>query len=171
MSDFEDDDDIAWDDVDLSLLEATAKAGPSKAAITSRTLTKQPTYTQQTLYGKAAPVPARPPPAAKPPVEPKLPEVRVVKSWDRCTFQRTGWGAGGEGKTKKGKAKARPFDPEDEFYDSYTVDEDIDLAKLYDDPELDPDRPPPPMKLEHDSEAAKTFIYPLNKPKRDYQVR
>lgn len=175
MSDLEDG-SFDWEGIDYAAVEAQAKSAPPGP---SRQLHKQPTFTQHTLHGKplapppnARAGPSKPPPPARAPPEPRQPETIVSKLWDRSTFQRTGWGGLAEGKGKaKGKAKAKVLDPDDEFYDSYTVEEDIDLSKLYDDPDLNPDKPPPPMKLVYDAQEAKTFLYPLNKPRRDYQAR
>ena len=100
----------------------------------------------------------------------------VNKKWDRTAFAKSaakrkgsdnkGKGAARRGKGKgKGKARARDYDDDE---DEDMEDEDIDLN----DPLYDPEEaagPPKPMKLQPDREACKTFVYPLNKPLREYQ--
>ena len=89
-------------------------------------------------------------------------------------WKREGW-KGAVGKKGKGKARARRFgaeSSEDEHYEAYQNDDGDAGDPIVDgDDELDLDAPPPPMTLVPDVEAMKTWIYPLNKPLRDYQVR
>ncbi|TFK88584.1 P-loop containing nucleoside triphosphate hydrolase protein [Polyporus arcularius HHB13444] len=80
-------------------------------------------------------------------------QAKRTKQWDRTAYAKTGWRK--PKNTDKGKGRAS--DEEDE-------DEHIEFEQF-----PAPQIPAPPMKLKADRLAAKTWIYPLNKPKRDYQ--
>ncbi|KAI0651647.1 hypothetical protein C8Q79DRAFT_49688 [Trametes meyenii] len=79
---------------------------------------------------------------------------KKTKQWDRTAYAKTGW------RKPKDKGKGRDLDDEHE-------EEHIEFEQ-FPAPEL-PVGPAPPMRLSPDRLAARTWIYPLNKPKRDYQ--
>ena len=104
----------------------------------------------------------------------KAPVLKVVKTWDRSVWARAGWGSSKSSKAKKGKGKKRMApdsdeDPFDEDEEDGNGDVDFGSVEMELDPDLDPNAKAPPMQLKLDGEAAKTWIYPLNKPKRIYQ--
>ncbi|KAG6832231.1 hypothetical protein H0H92_004196 [Tricholoma furcatifolium] len=85
------------------------------------------------------------------------------KVWDQTAFAKTGLKSG----KSKGKGKQK--------YDDEESDEEAIEFEQFPAPfvsaqqTLVPLRPPPPMKLAADLLEAKHWIYPLNRPKRDYQ--
>ncbi|KAH8100558.1 P-loop containing nucleoside triphosphate hydrolase protein [Cristinia sonorae] len=95
---------------------------------------------------------------------------RKTKQWDHADFSKHGW------KKPKGKAKAR-FDDEEE--EEELIDDPVEfeqfpapseaLSPLFYNDSSSYLYKPPPMKLKPDLLAAKRWLYPLNKPKRDYQ--
>ena len=178
MDDFEDFEDGLNDSAFLAL-----DAAPAPPQQQSK---PRPQYTQSLLSGTTAyrsgPVAS----TSKAPVQQRtlapLPAVReqvkavASKTWDRSVWKREGWqGANGGARAKgkgKGKAKARAGEDEseDEHYAAYQQEDDpIDDFETFEDPAMDPDAPIPPMSLQPDREALKHWIYPLNKPLRDYQ--
>ncbi|KAI0670106.1 P-loop containing nucleoside triphosphate hydrolase protein [Trametes maxima] len=78
-------------------------------------------------------------------------QAKKTKQWDRTAYAKTGW------RKPKDKGKGRGLDDEHE-------EEHIEFEQF-----PAPELPAPPMRLSADRLAAKTWIYPLNKPKRDYQ--
>ncbi|KAG8902061.1 3'-5' DNA helicase [Tulasnella sp. 403] len=82
---------------------------------------------------------------------------RKTKVWDRTAFAKTG-------KMKKGKGK----NSVEEDDGGEEVDFEQFPAPFVSDANCVFSRPPL-MKLEIDREAAQTWVYPLNKPKRNYQ--
>lgn len=119
------------------------EASSSKAKATpSRGLTKQPSV-KRSQFGQQAP---------------------KTKTWDRTAFAKSGWKKQPKGKGKdKGKGKGSFDGDEDDVEDEEEADFEQFPAPFV---SLGP---PPPMKLEADLLEAKHWIYPLNKPKRDYQ--
>ncbi|KAI1797687.1 P-loop containing nucleoside triphosphate hydrolase protein [Ganoderma leucocontextum] len=86
-------------------------------------------------------------------------QAKRTKQWDRTAYAKTGWRKP-KPNQEKGKGKGRASDNEDD-------EEPIEFEQF---PAAEvPVGPIPPMKLYPDRLAAKTWIYPLNKPKRDYQ--
>ncbi|KAI0662624.1 hypothetical protein C8Q70DRAFT_1128612 [Cubamyces menziesii] len=79
-------------------------------------------------------------------------QARKTKKWDRTAYAKTGWR---KPKPNPDKGKGRASDEEDE-------EETVEFEQ-FPAPEV------PSMKLSADRLATKTWIYPLNKPKRDYQ--
>ncbi|KAH9921943.1 P-loop containing nucleoside triphosphate hydrolase protein [Epithele typhae] len=75
-------------------------------------------------------------------------QAKRTKQWDRTAYAKSGW--------RKPKEKVPTSGDEDEVpleFEQFPA----------------PEVPSPQMKLHADRLAAKTWIYPLNKPKRDYQ--
>ncbi|KAI5123584.1 hypothetical protein M0805_003402 [Coniferiporia weirii] len=94
-----------------------------------------------------------------------------TKQWDHTAFSKTGW-LSTKGKTK-GKPGADAINNEgmDEEFD----DENVEFEQ-YPAPYTNgtlftpmPFSPPPPMRLKPDLLAAKDWLFPLNRPRRDYQ--
>ncbi|KAF7982058.1 hypothetical protein HWV62_30342 [Athelia sp. TMB] len=111
----------------------------SSKVASTRTIARQPSF-KRSQFGQQAP---------------------KTKTWDRTEFAKSGWKKKAKG---KGKAKGNRDDDEDEDEDE---DEEGDFEQ-FPAPFVSLG-PPPAMKLEPDLLAAKHWIYPLNKPKRDYQ--
>jgi ATP-dependent DNA helicase MPH1 len=89
---------------------------------------------------------------------------RKVKSWDHTQFAKTGWKRSASSKGKgKGKGSLGNEDEEEEEVD----EEDIEFEQFP--APFIPVGPIPPMKLKPDPYEARHFVYPLNRPKRDYQ--
>ncbi|KAL1682022.1 hypothetical protein EV122DRAFT_204431 [Schizophyllum commune] len=82
-----------------------------------------------------------------------------TKQWDHTQFAKTGLKHG----KSKGKGKARDEDEEED-----EEEETIEFEQ-FPAPFVSDLRYPPPMKLKPDLLEAKHWIYPLNRPKRDYQ--
>ncbi|KAL1715469.1 hypothetical protein EV715DRAFT_207424 [Schizophyllum commune] len=82
-----------------------------------------------------------------------------TKQWDHTQFAKTGLKHG----KSKGKGKARDED-EEEDEEEETIEFEQFPAPFVSDLHY-----PPPMKLKPDLLEAKHWIYPLNRPKRDYQ--
>ncbi|KAM6497919.1 hypothetical protein JOM56_005867 [Amanita muscaria] len=80
-----------------------------------------------------------------------------TKKWDHTEFAKTGTKP-----VKKTKGKSKFADP-----DGWDEDEDVEFDQFP--APFIPIGPPPPMKLISDLLEAKHWLYPLNKPKRDYQ--
>ncbi|THH27023.1 hypothetical protein EUX98_g7162 [Antrodiella citrinella] len=81
-----------------------------------------------------------------------------TKQWDHTVYAKYGW------KKSKGKEKASFDGEEDEEMEM----EDAVEFEQFPAPSA-PVGPLPPMKLKPDLLAARRWLYPLNKPKRDYQ--
>ncbi|KAI0374376.1 P-loop containing nucleoside triphosphate hydrolase protein [Pilatotrama ljubarskyi] len=81
-------------------------------------------------------------------------QAKKTKQWDRTAYAKSGWR---KPKPAPEKGKGRASDGEDE-------EEHVEFEQF-----PAPEVPAPAMKLSADRLAAKTWIYPLNKPKRDYQ--
>ncbi|KAF9459485.1 hypothetical protein BDZ94DRAFT_1300548 [Collybia nuda] len=132
-------------------------AGPSRSILKTH---------QTTLFGDVLPVePASNKPrshlqrtksTSQNPFGQKAPK---TKTWDQTAFAKTGLKHG------KAKAKAKAID-EDEDEDEETVEFEQFPAPIA---TIHVVGPPPPMKLVPDLLEAKHWIYPMNKPKRDYQ--
>ncbi|KAJ3718264.1 hypothetical protein C8R42DRAFT_675520 [Lentinula raphanica] len=85
-------------------------------------------------------------------------EPRKTKQWDHTAFAKTGVKSG---KAKgKGKRKQNDEDGEEEGEQFEFEQFPAPFISL---------GPPPPMKIQPDLLEAKHWIYPLNRPKRDYQ--
>ncbi|KAH8998735.1 P-loop containing nucleoside triphosphate hydrolase protein [Lactarius hatsudake] len=133
------------------------KAAPSSSNTFGRSLSGR----QTTLFGGI--VPPRSPSPKKPPSSrrgaqqksPRHSTDRKVKKWDHTAFAKTG------AKRKTGKRKAKDLDEEGD-------EEDAVEFEQFPAPFV-PGGPPPPMKLQPDLLAAQRWIFPLNRPKRDYQ--
>ncbi|KAA1468605.1 P-loop containing nucleoside triphosphate hydrolase protein [Dentipellis sp. KUC8613] len=80
---------------------------------------------------------------------------RKTKKWDQTAFAKSG---PRRSKSKKGKEKADPNDEGEE--------EGVEFEQF---PAPFVSGPPPPMKLQPDLLAARRWIFPLNRPKREYQ--
>ncbi|TFY72631.1 hypothetical protein EVG20_g381 [Dentipellis fragilis] len=81
---------------------------------------------------------------------------RKTKKWDQTAFAKSG---PRRSKSKKGKERADPNNEveEEEFEFEQFPAPFVSVG------------PPPPMKLQPDLLAAKRWIFPLNRPKREYQ--
>ncbi|OBZ79668.1 hypothetical protein A0H81_00569 [Grifola frondosa] len=114
-------------------------AGPSKGKLT-RTASKG---AQMTLFGDLG-----------------YPSREKTKQWDHTAFAKTGWRKPKESTEKEvGKGKGKLVKNDD--------DEPLEFEQFP--APVFSDGPPPPMKLAVDRLAAKTWIYPLNQSRRDYQ--
>ncbi|KZT21696.1 P-loop containing nucleoside triphosphate hydrolase protein [Neolentinus lepideus HHB14362 ss-1] len=146
------------------------KAGPSKKPLarTASRNTVQTTLFGDILYSQASS--CQPQSTHRPPLQRvksnsrnlfgKPP--RKTKQWDHTAFAKTGWRKGSK---SKGKNKfPGEEDEEDELVEFEQFPSPM-VAYFH----LSVVGPPPPMKLEADHLAMKTWIYPLNQPKRDYQ--
>ncbi|KAI0361846.1 P-loop containing nucleoside triphosphate hydrolase protein [Trametes cingulata] len=142
-------------------LSAQPVAGPSRA----NGLVRRPSKgAQLTLFGDVASDIDPPQPVAQPAKQPfqrtrsrqmPLPgQAKKTKQWDRTAYAKTGWR---KPRPALEKGKGRASDEEDE-------EEHVEFEQF-----PAPQVPAPAMKLSADRLAAKTWIYPLNKPKRDYQ--
>ncbi|KAF8529479.1 hypothetical protein JB92DRAFT_3106701 [Gautieria morchelliformis] len=92
-------------------------------------------------------------------------KARKVKQWDRTAFAKSGW------KSSKGKGKGKGKDVADCELDADDATQEFEQF-----PPPIPDKysfrcstQPPPFKHVADLLAAQTWIYPTNRPKRDYQ--
>ncbi|KAJ6574861.1 hypothetical protein B0H19DRAFT_1126072 [Mycena capillaripes] len=163
-----DGDDLTFGDIDERELErldtfiedsyqgkAQPVAGPSRTA-SRGTL-------QTTLFGGVLPPsPPRVPrtqnqTTRSAPRNPFGQQAPKTKKWDQTAFAKSGNRKYGE-RNAKGKGKATHNDEEEE--------EPVEFEQF---PAPFVSRPPPPMKLRPDLLEAKHWIYPLNRPKRDYQ--
>ncbi|KAI9512645.1 hypothetical protein F5148DRAFT_1145967 [Russula earlei] len=87
---------------------------------------------------------------------PTRPIKRKTKTWDHTAFAKTGK----RRKAGKGKGKENMDEEGDEGEDVEFEQFPAPFVQV---------GPPPPMKLQPDLLAAQRWIYPLNRPKRDYQ--
>ncbi|KAH9049465.1 hypothetical protein EDB84DRAFT_1649374, partial [Lactarius hengduanensis] len=138
------------------------KAAPSSSNTFGRSLSGR----QTTLFGGI--VPPRSPSPKKPPssrrgAQQKSPSHstdRKVKKWDHTAFAKTGT------KRKTGKRKAKDLDEEGDEEDAVEFEQfPAPFIPVVHQPRCQP----PPMKLQPDLLAAQRWIFPLNRPKRDYQ--
>ncbi|KAI0768490.1 hypothetical protein BD413DRAFT_562373 [Trametes elegans] len=160
-------DDVMVDEAELAKIDAicqqayaknTSVAGPSKP----NGLVRRPSRgAQLTLFGDVANEvdPMKVPAPHKQPFQrtrsrqmPFPGQAKKTKQWDRTAYAKTGWR---KPKTNPDKGKGRGSDDENE-------EETVEFEQF-------PAPQAPAMKLSADRLAAKTWIYPLNKPKRDYQ--
>ncbi|KAI8995314.1 P-loop containing nucleoside triphosphate hydrolase protein [Trametes punicea] len=146
-------------------LSAPAVAGPSRRSGLARRPSKG---AQLTLFGDVADEnePAKASPQSSRQLfqrtrsrQMPLPgQAKKIKQWDRTAYAKTGWR-----KPKPNhKGKGRASDEEEVEEVEHIEFEQFPAPQV-------PVGPSPPMKLTADRLAAKTWIYPLNKPKRDYQ--
>ncbi|KAG6911756.1 hypothetical protein DXG01_000002 [Tephrocybe rancida] len=115
---------------------------PSPAASTSRSQMQRTKSAPRNPFGRQAP---------------------KTKVWDQTAFAKTGLKSGkskGKGKTSYDDDGQEEEDVEFEQFPAPFVSGKVPL---------DIPRDPPPMKLHADLLEAKHWIYPLNRPKRDYQ--
>ncbi|KAL7285681.1 hypothetical protein ACG7TL_000786 [Trametes sanguinea] len=138
-------------------------AGPSRPNSLARRASKQ-----LNLFGDVAVENehSRPPQSTKQPFQrtrsrqmPLPGQAKKTKQWDRTAYAKTGWR---KPKTNPDKGKGRASD--DEMEEEHIEFEQFPAPQI----PVGPVRPPS-MKLTADRLAARTWIYPLNKPKRDYQ--
>ncbi|KAH9075821.1 P-loop containing nucleoside triphosphate hydrolase protein [Lactarius deliciosus] len=138
------------------------KAAPPSSNTFGRSLSGR----QTTLFGGI--VPPRSPSPKKPPssrrgAQQKSPSHstdRKVKKWDHTAFAKTG------AKRKTGKRKAKDLDEEGDEEDAVEFEQ---FPAPFVPAVHQPRCQPPPMKLQPDLLAAQRWIFPLNRPKRDYQ--
>ncbi|KAG6334918.1 hypothetical protein ID866_4160 [Astraeus odoratus] len=95
-------------------------------------------------------------PAKSNPRHPFGQQAPKTKQWDHTAFAKSGWK---KPRSSKGKGKAENGDQEEE---------DVEFEQ-FPAPFVSVG-PPPPMKPKVDMLEAKHWIYPLNQPKRDYQL-
>ncbi|KAF8527862.1 hypothetical protein BU17DRAFT_73555 [Hysterangium stoloniferum] len=89
-------------------------------------------------------------------------KAQKVKKWDHTAFAKSGWT---KPKNSKGKEKAKAISADADADDDFLS---VDEFEQFPAP-LPKSTPPPPFKQKPDLLAAQTWIYPTNKPKRDYQ--
>ncbi|KAI0271516.1 hypothetical protein BC834DRAFT_859979 [Gloeopeniophorella convolvens] len=135
------------------------KTGSSTNASSSRTFSRTTSVTRQTtLFGDVLPADSSPSKRAassrRDTAQNRSPVRTVnrkIKKWDHTAFAKTGK----KRKSVKGKEKEASDGEAD-------GDDDVEFQQF-------PAPFPPPMKLEPDLLAARRWLYPLNRPKRDYQ--
>ncbi|PCH33448.1 nucleoside triphosphate hydrolase protein [Wolfiporia cocos MD-104 SS10] len=88
---------------------------------------------------------------------------KATKKWDHTAFAKSGWKLSAAQKKAKAKAKAKGT-----YHDASSEEVDEEPVEFEQFPA--PFVPPQPMKLRPDLLATKRWIYPLNHPKRDYQL-
>ncbi|EPQ60917.1 P-loop containing nucleoside triphosphate hydrolase protein [Gloeophyllum trabeum ATCC 11539] len=145
-------------------------AGPSRQPL-ARTASRN--TVQTTLFGDVLQPQAssnKPHPSTRAPLQrvksnsrnPFGKPAKKVLQWDHTEFAKTGWKRGSK---LKGKGKFQADEDEE--------DEELVEFEQFPNPVVSGAdvqyHQPPPMKLQPDRLAMKTWIYPLNKPKRDYQ--
>ncbi|KAI0307594.1 hypothetical protein B0F90DRAFT_1675089 [Multifurca ochricompacta] len=137
---------------DYRLKAASTSKSPSASAFT-RSLSGR----QTTLFGDV--ISAGTPPSSRRGTQqrksPTRPVNRKTKTWDHTAFAKTGR------KRKAGNGNGRGK------LDEEGGNEDAVEFEQFPAPYFP--GPPPPMKLQPDLLAAKRWIFPLNRPKRDYQ--
>ncbi|KDQ63860.1 hypothetical protein JAAARDRAFT_696340 [Jaapia argillacea MUCL 33604] len=97
---------------------------------------------------------------------------RKTKVWDHTEFAKTGWKKS-TGKSVKGKGKGKgKASPDDGIDDADEEEEEVEFEQ-FPAPFVPTDNFirswPPPMTLKPDLLEARTWVYPLNQPKREYQ--
>ncbi|KAI0757213.1 hypothetical protein C8Q80DRAFT_1281665 [Daedaleopsis nitida] len=151
---------------ELNEYQRTKGQGPAQSSLrpsTSNGLARRPSKgAQLTLFGEVAQE-AEPSKAGEPSHRsfqrtrsalrqmPLPGQAKKTKQWDRTAYAKTGW--------RKPKPKSDQANSDEE--------ENVEFEQ-FPAPEV-PVGPAPPMKLSADRLAARTWLYPLNKPKRDYQ--
>ncbi|KAF9480455.1 P-loop containing nucleoside triphosphate hydrolase protein [Pholiota conissans] len=162
-------DDISFDfdEVDLAPLDtfiADAYQGKTEPVAGPSKLSRTPSSTkvQTTLFGDVLhSVASTSTNKAKQPLErtkstsrnPFGKQAQKTKQWDHTQFAKTGIR---KAKSSKGKGKMGDDEEEEVEFEQFPAP-------------FVPIGPPPPMKLSADLLEAKHWIYPLNRPKRDYQ--
>ncbi|KAI0286801.1 hypothetical protein BGY98DRAFT_929898 [Russula aff. rugulosa BPL654] len=150
--------DAAIEDDYRQKADSTSKSS-SSGAPTARPLSGR----QLTLFGDV--VSPRTSPSKKPQTSrgsgqqrksPTRPVNRKQKKWDHTAFAKTGR----RRRAGQGKEKENQDDERDE-------EEDVEFEQFP--APFVPVGPPPPMKLQPDLLEAQRWIFPLNRPKRDYQ--
>ncbi|KAK0473195.1 hypothetical protein IW261DRAFT_1423734 [Armillaria novae-zelandiae] len=156
-----------FDEEDLKKVdEAVMESYQSQSSAMTSTR-KSSGHLQTTLFGEILPssassskprtVPQRVQSTSKNPFGQQAPK---TKHWDHTEFAKSGLKSSKH--KDKGKAKASFDFPEDEGFDESLEFEQFPAPFIS-------VGPPPPMKLSPDLLEAKHWIYPLNRPKRDYQ--
>ncbi|KAI9603558.1 hypothetical protein KEM48_000922 [Puccinia striiformis f. sp. tritici PST-130] len=177
-------DDCFDDDFDAAAFDAVVNAATSAPPPTRRLFGSgsnnltQKKYIQPTIFG-ASQVPAKPSRPNKqntssqyqqpvPKATQQAPKTKAVKKWDNTTAIKMLPEIMQNGKKVKKKSKFAGGDNDDdeEMIDDEELDSDTDLlAKAL----QETNNKKIPMKLQSDSQAIKTWIYSINKPKRKYQ--
>ncbi|KAJ3801711.1 hypothetical protein GGU11DRAFT_741384 [Lentinula aff. detonsa] len=148
---------------------------PRQAVSLARTSSKG--TVQTTLFGEILPAGASTSKSNTHAPKPKSrQEPRKTKQWDHTAFAKTGVKSGkakGKGK-KKQKDEDREGEEEEDFgFEQFPAPfvspllHKMQLQEL--NLTLSVASPPPPMKIQPDLLEAKHWIFPLNRPKRDYQ--
>jgi ERCC4-related helicase len=185
-----DEDDFFDDDIDFNLLaqaeaQATRKvSAPSARAQPVASTSKLPPSTlkqttlsssgksqlvQTTLDGNTVTAKTR---VVQVPLNraEKPPNLKATKVWDRSIWAKRGWGSSKAGKKKaKGKKRAAYDSDEDEEEEFDEDDVDFGCDATLNDMDLDPSRPPPPIKISLDETTKSTYIYPMSRGMRIYQ--
>ncbi|KAI0048421.1 P-loop containing nucleoside triphosphate hydrolase protein [Auriscalpium vulgare] len=152
------------DETELQKLDSViedAYRNPPAPPARARSFTRVPSKGRQTtLFGDVLPEAG---PSSKAPRQPmqrtksSTTELfRKTKKWDQTAFAKSG---AKRRKSVKGKEKASPDDEEE--------DEPVEFEQFP--APFVSRKPPPPMKLKPDMLHARTWVFPLNRPKRDYQ--
>ncbi|KAH9057001.1 hypothetical protein EDB87DRAFT_1833399 [Lactarius vividus] len=142
------------------------KAAPASKSPSSNTFGRSLSGRQTTLFGGIVPPRShspKKPSSSRRGAQQKSPNHstdRRVKKWDHTAFAKTGT------KRKTGKRNARELDEEGEEDDAVEFEQ---FPAPFVPVHVSYFRPPPPMKLQPDLLAAQRWIFPLNRPKRDYQ--
>ncbi|BGP51068.1 3'-5' DNA helicase [Rhodotorula kratochvilovae] len=191
------DDEFDFDDAALGELDAIESAYATGAALPPRSLVNKPGLKQRDLFGGTVVEQERAQPKAGPSragtggsggvggagagAGETRAKVRLSKTWDRASFAKHGWSkrnaaaAKARAKGKNPKGKGRAYASDEEAWDEDDVldddDEDEDGEEFLVDTTYDPNAPTLPIKWEPDLDAAKTFVYPVqrDKPLRVYQ--
>ncbi|GAA5874284.1 hypothetical protein JCM1840_000622 [Sporobolomyces johnsonii] len=184
-------DEFDFDDAALGELDAIETAYANGTALPPKSIVNRPGLVQRDLFGGTVVQPQKPPPRAGPSrtgtggsagggggAGETTAKVRLSKTWDPASFAKHGWSkknaAVAKAKAKgKGKGKQRAYGSDEEAWDDDEViddDEDDDDEFLID-TTYDPNAPILPIKWPPDENAAKTFVYPVqrDKPLRTYQ--
>ncbi|GAA6064429.1 hypothetical protein JCM10212_005308 [Sporobolomyces blumeae] len=187
-------DEFEFDEIALDEIEAIESHYVHGTALPPRSAVNKPGLVQRDLFGAAVvPPPPKPAPRAGPsrtftigggggPVgaggETRA-KTRISKRWDPASFAKHGWSKKNAAVAKakatgKRKGKQRDYGSDEEPWDEDEVldddDDDGDVEFLID-TTYDPNAPILPIKWPPDSEASKTFVYPVqaDKPLRVYQ--
>ncbi|EJD04033.1 P-loop containing nucleoside triphosphate hydrolase protein [Fomitiporia mediterranea MF3/22] len=95
-----------------------------------------------------------------------------AKTWDRTGFSETGFRSTKKKGKGKGKGKGKEKEKEKSVPGGENIDDDFNGEEMefeqFPSPYVDVG-PPPPMKLKPDLLNAKDWVFPLNRPRRDYQ--
>ncbi|KAK0505906.1 hypothetical protein EDD18DRAFT_10351 [Armillaria luteobubalina] len=156
-----------FDEEDLKKVDrAVIESYQSQSSVmTSTRKSSSSSHLQTTLFGEILPssassskpktAPQKVQSASKNPFGQQAPK---TKHWDHTEFAKSGLKSNRN--KDKGKTKASFDFPEDEGFDESLEFEQFPAPFI---------SGPPPMKLSPDLLEAKHWIYPLNRPKRDYQ--